>query len=114
KGERCQHLELSGLAKLGGDGVEDRLQVLESRDEVVRADRLPVDLDPLRVRDQVRLRHESDAVALRLQDGREADTGRLLAVGAGDQRSFESSIRCAEAIKDRASPFSAELHSESA
>ena len=60
------------------------------------------------------LGHESDAVARRLEDGSEADTGRPLAVGACDERSFESSIGCTEAIQDRASPLGAELHAEAA
>ncbi len=107
-----QHLELSGLAELGGDVVEGLPQIFEGRDEFVFADRLPVDLDSLCVRDQVRLRHEPDPVAGGLEDGRQADTGRPLAVRAGDQRALEPSIRCTQVVQDRAGALGAELHPE--
>ena len=73
-----------------------------------------VDLDPLRVGNEVRLGHEPDLVAGLLQDRGEHGADRSLAVGAGDQDPLEKRFRIPQLGKEGARALEAELDAEAA
>ena len=111
---RGQHLELGGRAHLRGDLVQGRQQVPKRVDEFVLADGPAVDLDPLGVRDQMRLGHKAHAVPGRTKDRGQAGARRALAVGARDERAAQFSIRCPQAVQDGSGSLGAELHRKAA
>ena len=109
---RGQDLELGGLPVLNGYPVKDRLQFGKQGGKVIVGDRLLVDLDPLRVGDEMRFGHQPDPVASRLQDRGEHGADRPLPVGPGDMNTLEEVVRIAHCLEQSLGPAQPELHAK--
>src|SRR5438552_2987764 len=91
-------LELGGRAELRRNLINGGLQLREQRREVGFRDWPLVDLDPFRVGDEVRLWHQPDTVARRLQDAGEHGADRALAVGPCDVHALKEFVGVAERV----------------
>src|SRR2546421_12353922 len=89
QGSTGQDLELGWRARISRNLVDDRLNFSQERGELRLANGMLVDLDSFRVRDEVRLRHQPDGVAGRLQDARDHGADRAFAVRAPDVHALE-------------------------
>ena len=109
-----QQLELGRVAVPAGDPVRDGQHPPDEPGEVVRGDRLPVDLDPLAVRDEVRLRGGPDPMTgrpeRRLGQGEDA----ALAVRPGDERAADGALRMIELAQQGPRPAEPEPDAEAA
>ena len=74
----------------------------------------PIDLHPLPVRDEVWLRRGPDPIPGRLQRGAGDGQHAALAVGPGDERAADGSLRVVELTEERPRPPEAEADPEAA
>ena len=92
--------------------TDDGLEFGQQRREVGFDDRTLVDLDPLRIGNQVRLRHQANAIAGRLKDARQHRAHRALAIGAGDVHALEKLLRIAQRAEEGLGSLQAKLDAE--
>ena len=102
--DRGQQLELGRVAVASGDPVCDGQDSPTSRAKSSGRDRPAIDLDPLAIRDQVRLRGRPDPMAGRPERRLGQRQDAALAVRPGDERAADRSFRVVELAQQGARP----------
>ena len=96
KGHRGQHLKEAGMPgqiAFPNQALGGAVDHVMEQSEIVVADGLAIEANPLVNADQMRRSIESRLQSGSLQDGRESSGGRTLAVGAGDQHRRKTIFR---------------------
>ena len=91
-----------------GDGRMVRPEDLRQGDDAFIRERVPVDLDPLADRDEVRTGVEAGPAAVGALDGLDHRARGALAVGAGDMETRGGALRVGQAGGEHGHPLRAE------